>query len=166
MKHCNGLFFLFFFAALCGAIGCKQEVEKEVNPISSASVMDSLVFGHFYGECLGDGCVKTFLLTKDALYQDTLHYYTPYGRFAWSKLPDTTFEEVKHLMDLFPQQLAAEPDSILGCPDCTDGGGLHIEYVSASSKKLWRIDQMQNNVPAYLHAFMDTVNSYIHQMKE
>ena len=71
------------------------------------------------------------------------------------------FEQVKDLVDLFPTQLLNENVNTFGCPDCTDGGGLFIQYSENGTLKSWRIDQIKGNVPSFLHDFMDKVNEKI-----
>jgi hypothetical protein len=69
--------------------------------------------------------------------------------------------EVNDLVDFFPNQLLDETETIIGCPDCADGGGLFIQYLDNEDIMAWRIDQNKNNVPTYLHDFMDKVNEKI-----
>ena len=77
------------------------------------------------------------------------------------ELDNEQFELVNDLSDFFPSQLLNESDTIFGCPDCADGGGLFIQYSDNGVLKSWRIDQVQNNVPSYLHDFIDKVNARI-----
>lgn len=76
-------------------------------------------------------------------------------------LDQAIFEQVKNLTDFFPNQLLQENDTIFGCPDCADGGGLLIQYSENGNLKSWRIDQTKENVPSYLHSFIDQVNQKI-----
>jgi len=124
-----------------------------------------LVFGHFYGECIGDGCVETFKLTDEYLYEDTNNNYSG-NDLSFVLMDDNLFLAVKDLTDFFPNQLLEENESILGCPDCADGGGLFIQYFKDGELKSWRIDQMKNDVPEYLHPFMDKVNEKIALINE
>ena len=119
-----------------------------------------LVFGHFYGECIGEGCVETFKLTKTALFEDTVDDYSG-QELNFVPLETNKFEQVKDLMDFFPSRLFMEKDNIFGCPDCADGGGLFIQFSQNGKVKSWRIDQDKDNVPSYLHQFMDKVNEKI-----
>ncbi|MCH9661254.1 MAG: hypothetical protein K0U54_10130 [Bacteroidetes bacterium] len=121
---------------------------------------DFLIFGHFYGECEGERCVETFKLTNTDLSEDTLDDYGGQER-AFELLDDAVYIEVKDLINFFPQQLLSEEDTILGCPDCADGGGLYIQYSDNGAAKSWRIDQGKEAVPTYLHTFMDKVNEKI-----
>ena len=119
-----------------------------------------LVFGHFYGMCAGEGCVETYKLTDMKLYEDLIDDYSGQN-LEFVELENETFAQVSDLVDFFPNQLLSEEETVFGCPDCSDGGGLFIQYSDNGNLKSWRIDQFQNNVPSYLHAFIDQVNEAI-----
>jgi hypothetical protein len=119
-----------------------------------------LVFGHFYGMCAGEGCVEIYKLTNMKLYEDLIDDYSGQN-LDFVELDNELFEQVSDLVDFFPNQLLSESETVFGCPDCADGGGLYIQYSDNGNLKSWRIDQMQENVPSYLHSFMDQVNEAI-----
>ena len=119
-----------------------------------------LIFGHFYGFCGGEECVETYKLTDVKLYEDIVDDYSGQN-LDFVELDNEQFELVNDLSDFFPSQLLNESDTIFGCPDCADGGGLFIQYSDNGVLKSWRIDQVQNNVPSYLHDFIDKVNARI-----
>ena len=119
-----------------------------------------LIFGHFYGECIGEGCVETYKLTDTQLFEDTIDDYSGQD-FNFVELENNKYEQVKNLIDSFPIQLLNESDVVIGCPDCADGGGLFIQYSESGNLKSWRIDQDKANVPNYLHDFIDKVNEKI-----
>ena len=119
-----------------------------------------LIFGHFYGECFGEGCVETFKLTNTTLYEDTLDDYAGRER-NFVALDNSTFLLVKDLADQFPTQLLATTEEFIGCPDCADGGGIFIQYVRDDQVRTWRIDQVKSNIPTFLHPFVDEVNEKI-----
>ncbi|MBP0905703.1 hypothetical protein ACFSKN_16310 [Mariniflexile gromovii] len=121
---------------------------------------DYLIFGHFYGFCIGESCIETFKLTSDTLYEDTNDQFA-HASFNFEALDDAKFEAVKDLVDAFPTKLLEEEKTTFGCPDCADGGGLYIEYSKNGVVKKWRIDKMKYNVPEYLYPFMDAVNDKI-----
>jgi hypothetical protein len=121
---------------------------------------DSLIFGHFYGFCAGESCIETFKLTNKNLYEDTLDNYTG-SPVNFEALDNGTFELVKDLINYFPEKLLSEKEGIIGCPDCSDGGGIFIEYSKNGVVKSWRIDQFKWNIPDYLHDFVDKVNEKI-----
>ena len=142
--------FLFSFTLLT----CSSEDKIALNN------EDYLIFGHFYGFCVGENCIEIFKLTNNTLYEDSNDNYG-INPLNFEPLESTKFELVKDLMLFFPEKLLTENGDIIGCPGCADGGGLYIEYSKNGIVKHWKIDQMKMNVPTYLHAFMDKVNEKI-----
>lgn len=121
---------------------------------------DYLIFGHFYGFCAGETCIETFKLDSEKLYEDLEDNYAG-GPFNFKVLDANKFEIAKDVIDFFPNELLLETNTTIGCPDCADGGGVFIEYAINGEVKSWKIDQIKNNVPAYLHNFIDKVNNKI-----
>lgn len=139
---------------LVGNISCNND--DAVNPKNYSY----LIFGHFYGECMGEGCVETFKLTDTQLFEDTNDNY--FGEnLNFIELEHSKFELVKDLKNAIPSQLLDDNTPIFGCPDCADGGGLFIQYSKNGKAQSWRIDKIKSHVPDYLHAFMDQVNANI-----
>lgn len=132
----------------------------EKTDLSSNPDNEYLIFGHYYGECFGEGCIENFKLTKDNLFEDENDYYNQ-TEFSFNELSNEKFELVKDLIDDFPSQLLEESEMTFGCPDCADQGGLLIGYSEKDDVQYWRLDQSKMNVPEYLHAFMDKVNEKI-----
>ena len=145
-----GLLFLTSFTLL----GCSSEDNTALNN------EDYLIFGHFYGFCIGENCIEIFKLTNDTLYEDSNDNYG-ISPLNFEPLDNSKFKLAQDLMLYFPEKLLTENEAIIGCPDCADGGGLYIEYSKNGIIKHWKIDQMKMNVPTYLHAFMDKVNEKI-----
>lgn len=151
MKHLSVLWTMSFVLFL----SCNKNSD---NP--TINEQDFLIFGHFYGECVGESCVETYKLTDVKLYEDTIDDYS--GQILdFIELEDVLFEQVNDLTDFFPNQLLSENDTVIGCPDCADGGGLFIQHSYNGNLKSWRIDQIQENVPSYLHDFINHVNEKI-----
>ena len=123
-----------------------------------------LIFGHFYGKCLGEQCVETFKLTDTQLFEDSRDDFTG-TEFSFDRLlGDALFQEVKDLRDALPKELLQSPSGTFGCPNCADQGGLLVQYVEKGSVKTWRIDLFKAQVPTYLHAFVDKVNEKIERI--
>lgn len=123
-----------------------------------------LVFGHFYGFCLGEKCVEIFKLTGTGLYEDRLDKYPlqnkPYeGEFEM--LSNTLFEKVKSFPSQIPQELLNTPSGVIGQPDAGDWGGLYFEVVKSSSRQFWLIDKMKTNLPEYLRPFATEIEQKI-----
>ncbi|WP_435138429.1 hypothetical protein [Formosa sp. A9] len=142
-------------------LSCSSDDDNEFN----TNEQNFLVFGHFYGECFGEKCVETFKLTDTSLFEDTVDDYN--GENAeFVELEHDLFKQVKNITDFFPNQLLNQNETVFGCPDCTDGGGLFIQYSENGNLKRWRIDQVKDNVPDYLHIFIDKVNEKIALINE
>ena len=110
--------------------------------------------------CVGEECVETFKLTDDQLYEDKVDDYSG-QQLVFIPLDQSKFNKVRDLPKYLPEELLNSNQSVFGCPDCADGGGLFIQYYQNGQLKSWRIDQVKSNVPAYLHDFMDKVNEKI-----
>ncbi len=124
---------------------------------------DYLIFGHYYGECMGEECIETFKLTDTQIYEDLIDDYSN-NEFEFEKLNTSKFKKAKSLNTSIPAQLIAEKDSTFGCPDCADGGGIFIRHANDGIIKTWRIDQTKSNIPDYLHDFIDKVNETISEL--
>lgn len=151
----NNLKILALFLLIALLFACKKEDDPDLES------GDYLIFGHYYGECFGETCMETYKLTDANLYEDIIDMYGGTGPFDFVELPDAEYQQVKDLIDHFPPQLLKDNTSTFGCPDCADGGGLFIEYAHDGEVNSWRIDQQKEQVPAYLHGFMDKVNEKI-----
>lgn len=121
---------------------------------------DYLIFGHYYGMCGGEECVEIFKLTDSKLFEDTNDNYT-LDNLKFRELNQSTFDKVKDLKEAIPEQLLTDATTVFGCPDCADGGGLYIQLSQNGKLSTWNIDQIKDNVPEYLHDFMDEVNQKI-----
>ena len=152
---------LIFSVLILSLTGCRS------NPIE-LSATDYIVFGHYYGECMGNNCIEIFRLEKDYLFEDTTDVY-PSGRNFYNgkyiTLPDSDFQKTKDLIDYFPKALLTEKDTVIGMPDATDGGGLYIEYNYEGTHKFWLIDNFKTNVPSKYHNFMDKVTEKINRLQ-
>lgn len=132
------------------------------------SKSDYIVFGHFYGLCIGEQCVEIFRLEKDKLFEDTNDRYPKRTDFYVGKyvqLSQQKFNDSKDLTNSFPIDLLKETDPVIGQPDAGDWGGLYVEYSFNGVRKFWLLDQKKNNVPAKYHNFIDKVNEKITQLK-
>jgi len=133
--------------------------EKDPPPSSSVT---KFIFGYFNGHCMGEKCIELYKLENGHLYEDLDDKY-PVGNkdeiSNFTRLPNSLYREVSYLRNIVPAALLQMNDTIIGCPDCADQGGLYIEYHTDTEHKRWILDQYQENVPTELHSFMDEVNS-------
>lgn len=148
-------FYFLFIITVLTLTGCSKDSDI------LAEKGNYLVFGDFYGMCGSDsGCVRMYKLTDTGLYSDTGADYS-LTHFNFSPLSQEKFQLVQDLPEILPAELLLEEDDVLGCPDCADQGGIFIIRVQDGTIKSWRIDQQKENVPEYLHNFIDMVNTKI-----
>ena len=150
------------FLSLLGLLLCFSCKKDE--PVGS----DYIVFGHFYGECAGEGCVEIFKVQDGKLFEDSNDIYPdskhPYiGNYH--ELSDTKYRLVKDLRRDVPAALLNETAHVIGTPDAGDWGGLYIEINSGSDTRYWLIDKMESNLPAYLVGFKKKVEDAIDLVK-
>lgn len=157
---------LFVMTLFLGACDKENTLNEDETPDTTVKE-GHLIFGHFYGECFGEGCVEIFKIENDQLFEDSNDTYPtiyPMGDFYdgdFTALDNAKFELVEDLVDAFPSALLDETEKQIGIPDAGDWGGLYIEYDFDGVHQYWLLDQMKSNVPDYLHEFIDKVNDKI-----
>lgn len=142
-------------------ISCKKDNVKLSN-------YDYIIFGHFYGECGGEGCVEIFRLEEGKLFEDDKDKYPNSNDFYvgnYVQLSDQKFINAKDLINSFPPDLLNETSTVIGQPDGGDWGGLYVEYNFNGIRKFWLLDQMKSNVPTKYHDFIDKVNEKIKKLQ-
>jgi hypothetical protein len=156
MRHS---YFLIFSLLLFAGISACHDCENEGHPD------DFIVFGHFYGECGGEGCVEIFKLTGTKLYEDTLDHYPGSNDFYSGEfvthLSQDKFEAVKDLENFIPDQLYQETDVVIGQPDAGDWGGIYFEISEDGVHRFWLLDQLESNMPAVYNLFVERINEKI-----
>jgi len=138
---------------------CSKEAHQTQSP------PDYLIFGHFYGHCIGEECIEIFKLTDEGLFEDVSDSYLA-TEFEFSPLGAEAFNVARDLQQALPAPLLNSTDSSFGCPDCADQGGLYIEISTNGERRSWRIDQDKSMVPGYLHFYMDKINQVIETINQ
>lgn len=149
----------FFLASFLTS--CKKD--NHVN-LSDA---DYIIFGHFYGECIGEQCVRLFKLGEDKLFEDTKHTYPRGDSFyegSFVQLSKEKFDLTKDLTSHFPADLLKEKETVIGQPDAGDWGGFYVEYNGNGLRKFWLLDKKKSNVPTKYHNFIDKMNEKIAEL--
>ncbi len=129
---------------------------------------DYLIFGHFYGECRGEGCIEMFKIENEMLYEDENDTYptsTDFYNAKWKVLDKTKYEEVKNLTEFIPKKLLNDNNRIIGQPDAGDWGGIYIEIKIGDTHKFWLMDKMRSNVPKEYHEFLNKVEEKINLLQ-
>lgn len=147
------------FLPLLLLIGCDQATEFN---------NEYVTFGHFYGFCMGEGCIEIYRLTHESVSEDTNDTYprsdAPYeGNFQ--KLNDALFEAVHQNLVEIPSELLSTPSGVIGIPDAADGGGIYFEVIVKGERKFWLLDKNRQYLPEYLHPFVDRVEAAIEVLR-
>lgn len=127
----------------------------------------TLIFGHFFSECEGEGCIEIFKLGFGNLYEDTLDIINVSGfhNGSYKELSKDKFILTNDLLLEFPQELFDEKNNVLGMPDAGDWGGFYVEFNDGRHHRSWLIDMKKTNVPAKYHNFMDKMNEKISMLQ-
>lgn len=147
---------MFFIIGICilAFISCKK-----ANPVEPKETQ-YLIFGEFYGECLGNKCKTYFKVNNFALYTDTLHQYPSQDKpldFAFIRMDDTKYKQVNDILNELPPQLLNEITHVFGNPDSHDQGGVYIETMVNGEKKFWILDNDDKELPEYLKPFKQKI---------
>ena len=148
------LVFIFLIATACETKEIKEESMSH----------DYIIFGHFYGECMGEQCVEIYKVTANSLYEDKKDEYPSYNEAYtgnFELLDNTLFEKVKDLRNEIPAELLTTNSTVIGQPDAGDWGGIYFETTHGEEKKYWLIDKMESNLPATLISFVEKIESNI-----
>jgi len=143
--------------------------KSTVDCCAMPGAFSDFIFGTYYGECLGEGCIETFRLRDEKLYEDENDNYGgpfPYPG-EWEQLSDEKYQSVKDLPTSLPDQLFTETETTIGMPDAGDWGGIYIEVEDLEGNRhYWNIDTMKDNLPQYLHDFTDAVQAAVAAINE
>lgn len=154
-----GLILLLSALTSITAPGCSDEFENLTEPDQY------VIFGDFYGECIGRGCIDIFKLEDERVFADTLDRYP-----SASTLPHTVSfvpvtgvdaDEVRNLIGRLPAALFDESDIVIGQPDAGDWGGFYLETNVAGKTRFWIIDKMEDNLPSYLREYVERLDEAI-----
>ena len=149
---------IILIVVITGLFACENSTN------SDKTENTSLIFGDFYGYCIGEQCVDIYKLENRNLWEDTTDInplVKPNAGRKFKKLPHELYQETKDLIELLPKRLINESAHIFGNPDSRDQGGLYIKYTDKETENYWIIDQDRGNIPEWLHDFHRSVNDKI-----
>lgn len=126
---------------------------------------EELILGVSYGECGGD-CAHFFKLENDKLYQDDEDGYWWSGQDGpdfMNKPIDTelALTEMKNLKTTFPVFLTETDEDRFGCPDCADGGAIHVMRKINDEEQWWTLDNDVSQNPEALQEWTRHVQEFL-----
>lgn len=124
-----------------------------------------VIFGDYYGECVGEGCIDLYLIENGQVFEDTLDRYPSVSNLP----PETKFVAISNeayddLVAIFsdiPSRLFEESEVIIGEPDAGDWGGFYLQTLRDGKTRYWLIDKMEDNLPRYLRSFVPRLEEAI-----
>ncbi len=132
---------------------------------SNSGTINSLSFGTAHGMCAGD-CAIFFKIEGDKIYPDSSLRYSDFGSlvFAATPLSNEKYLLAKELKDSFPVYLLKNVNQTIGCPDCADQGGIHIEVRQNETVKFWHIDTDTSKQPVEIRRYIERLRTIISQL--
>ena len=126
-----------------------------------------IVFGSFYGECIGNNCVKMYKIENGVLSGDHSEFYVwnSFYEGSFFTMPQSEYDLVKKIINYIPPSLLVEPQGNIGSPNSHDQGGLYLELNVNYSRKFWKIDMDTIAIPHYLIPITDTIKTYIQRLQ-
>ncbi|MFK8056628.1 MAG: hypothetical protein AB8F78_10950 [Saprospiraceae bacterium] len=108
-------------------------------------ITNELVIGLSYGECTGD-CAFLYLLKDDMVYTDSgvdrVSFDPANHTFSSTPLPNIDQLLYDSLFSQLPGNLGEYEREDFGCPDCGDGGSLHV--IRSTEEGVYNIYQLDN----------------------
>lgn len=152
-------YYVIFVFLLLAFNSCKE------NNVSQYNDPEFIVFGHFFGECMGEECIEIFKLEEGVLYEDTNDNYPTSQDFYqadYIKLENIDISQLSDILDNIPSKLLDKGSGVIGQPDAGDWGGIYFEYKDESIHKFWLIDLNQENLEdEYLKDFVVLISEKI-----
>ena len=134
---------------------CKKEQQKGLPPGT-----DSFSFGFAAGFCVGD-CTRFYEVTGSKIFPDDMGLLIRPLKFKTMPLDNNKYLFSKPLLENFPAYLLNNPNSTIGCPDCSDQGALYIEIKQGAVTTFWNIDTNENTQPEEIRTYMSQLRNVI-----
>ncbi|MEQ8924499.1 MAG: hypothetical protein RLO81_01735 [Fulvivirga sp.] len=161
--------FTFLLLLSVTLFGCNKDEEPLLIGEQQYQDSDYLIFGRYAGFCAGEECIEIFKLSENSLSEDINDNYPDYKMpYQGNFLPLTSLKllDTENMLTQTPAPILAIQDTIIGCPDCADGGGVYFEYKMGDVRRYWLIDQVKQNIPNEIHSLVDEINSIVDTINE
>jgi hypothetical protein len=132
----------------------------------SSNTTTKFSFGTAYSMCAGD-CADFYQLDGDILYKDNMPAFLSWPPvFDYSvALPHSKYQMARALLDSFPAYLLNSTDSVYGCPDCHDQGGVHLRLEQNGIQRSWHLDTEAAYLPPALKPYVQQVMATIKKLQ-
>lgn len=151
---------LLMMAAIFLSVGCTEPSVEEKLP--------SLVaVGLTYGECTGD-CTHFVKLEEGRVFLDAEEGYLSdinTLQFRSEALGQVeTVLEMEALAFGIPAYLEQTEMNTFGCPDCSDGGALHLVVYENDETRHWVMDTSVRSNPQAIQPWVEDARSLLNQL--
>ena len=153
------------FCLVIGCLfACKTTDDVVTTEETSSAKIEELVFGLYYGRCVGD-CTHFYKLQDGQLFKDAIE-----GRyddinwdvFASSAAPTESYDLAKGLMESIPDALLESRETTFGSPNVVDQGTMFITAMQDGTPLgPWKLDPRTDQLPTELHVFQTQVKEAI-----
>ncbi len=120
---------------------------------------ETIIFGHFFGECSGERCVEIYMLQELSLFEASNEFFDT-SDFDFDELSNDLYAQVEDIRIFFPRELINTSSQTYGCPDCADQGGIYVQLVDRGGREFF-IDQDVSEIPEFLRDFAGVINERI-----
>ena len=129
-----------------------SEVTQNSNLQSNSSIR-TIRYGTYYGHCVGY-CVKTLELKSDAS-TFTGRDNDPENKDYPPKTCPVSFSQWQDVTSALEEKQFKQMDTLIGCPDCADGGGEWLEVTFEN--EVHKVTYDKGTVPEGLDAIIKLV---------
>lgn len=135
----------------------------EDDKINSNADLEYIKYGTSFGECLGY-CRKNIEITpSETVFEKS--GWDQEGSLPTIKLSENTDVDFwQQLMDSIDFDAFVHLDSIIGCPDCADGGAEYIEIKLMDT--LWKVVFEYSNEPQEVQNYIELLRNTLHSFEE
>lgn len=124
---------------------------------------DFIVFGNYFGfTSTGHPAVNIYKLTNSTVSKDLKAEYPSRQNMydgAFEIMDQEQFLKVNYLLNQDYSPLINTADTVIGCIDCADGGGVYIELKTGSFHRFWLLDRTKFMIDENLHTIVDSIDS-------
>lgn len=156
-----------FLLVMCTADPIDVEIEEETKARTSVNTEPKIVvFGRYYGRCIGNNCVEIYRFDGSNIYEDINEKRPGHddffeGNFKHLVELDVRLNLFKLVNELPYEHLTSLRGNIVGDPGAYGQGVYYLEYQDTFIRKFWIIDTDKSNTPKEIHPYTDLLGEMI-----
>lgn len=145
--HAAFLMLLIAMGCLVSLNSCKKNEPTDIPKTTFEG--DYIVVGKYYGECMGENCIRFYALSNNKVYKSESTQYPDMSNAYLANYTLTTKDAtiLQPIWNLIPPSIYTINDGVIGQPDAGDWGGLYLEVKQGTNHRYWYIDNANFNLP-------------------